>query len=203
MRPMDKATADSRSVQSFAVIKETGHGNFVIGRFQTRARNGLSVWDWPVYSRPLTDRHPFADFSERRGRLYTSQSQTNNPSSNWRIKSGGLFIPKLKPFHFKIKTVVFYLTRIIKRITHLTRIIRLWCENGHFCYKRMSRLGLELGVLKLTIDISMHKIILEMEYFIESMIYQMLKFFKRIAYFIPRWSEDLYFDLKIQKIQVN
>ena len=27
----------------------------------------------------------------------------------------------------------------------------------------------------------------------------MLKFFKRIAYFIPRWSEDLYFELKIQK----
>ena len=37
---MDKATADSLiSVQSFAIIKNTGHGNFVIGRFQTRARN--------------------------------------------------------------------------------------------------------------------------------------------------------------------
>ena len=31
---------------------------------------------------------------------------------------------------------------------------------------------------------------LEVEYFIKSMIYQMLEFFKRIAYFIPRWSED-------------
>ena len=31
----------------------------------------------------------------------------------------------------------------------------------------------------------------------------MLKFFKRIACFIPKWSEDLHFDLKIQKIQVN
>ena len=30
---MDKATADSLSVQSFAIIKNTGHGNFVIGRF--------------------------------------------------------------------------------------------------------------------------------------------------------------------------
>ena len=38
MRPTDKATADSRSVQSFAIIKNTGHGNFVIGRFHTRAR---------------------------------------------------------------------------------------------------------------------------------------------------------------------
>ena len=45
------------------------------------------------------------------------------------------------------------------------------------------------------------KIILE--YFIKSMIYQILKSFKIIAYFIPRWSEDLSFDLKIQKIQVN
>ena len=41
-------------------------------------------------------------------------------------------------------------------------------------------------ILKLTIDISMRKIILEMDYFAKSMIYQMLKFFKRIAYFIPR-----------------
>ena len=39
---------------------------------------------------------------------------------------------------------------------------------------------------KLTIDISMCKIILEVESFIKSMIYQMLNFFKRIAYFIPR-----------------
>ena len=63
----------------------------------------------------------------------------------------------------------------------------------------MSRPGLELIgrlrvcfwfftkiIFKLTIDISMCKIILEVEYFIESVIYQMLKIFKRIAYFIPR-----------------
>ena len=43
MRPTDKATADSRSVQSYAIVKNTGHGNFVIGRFYTRARNGLFV----------------------------------------------------------------------------------------------------------------------------------------------------------------
>ena len=39
---------------------------------------------------------------------------------------------------------------------------------------------------ELTIDISMCKVILEVEFFKKSMIYQMLKFFKRIAYFIPR-----------------
>ena len=43
MKPMDKATEDSRFVQSFAIIQNTGQGNFVISRFQTRARNGLSV----------------------------------------------------------------------------------------------------------------------------------------------------------------
>ena len=41
MRPTDKASADSRSKQSFAIIKNTGNGKFVIGRFHTRARNGL------------------------------------------------------------------------------------------------------------------------------------------------------------------
>ena len=37
----------------------------------------------------------------------------------------------------------------------------------------------------------MCKIKLEVEYFIKIIIYQMLKFFKRIAYFIPRWFDFL------------
>ena len=37
MRPKDKATVDSRSVQSFAIIKNTVRGNFVIDRFHARA----------------------------------------------------------------------------------------------------------------------------------------------------------------------
>ena len=41
-------------------------------------------------------------------------------------------------------------------------------------------------IFKLTIDICMHKIILEVEHFIKSMICHMLKFFKRMVYFIPR-----------------
>ena len=48
----------------------------------------------------------------------------------------------------------------------------------------------------------MCKIILEVKYFIKSVIYQTLKFLKRIGCFILRLSEDLNFDLKIQKIQV-
>ena len=36
------AKANSRCGQSFAFIKNTGQGNFVIGRFHTRARNGCT-----------------------------------------------------------------------------------------------------------------------------------------------------------------
>ena len=38
---MDKATADSLYVQSFAIIKNTGHGNFVIIRLR------LACAQWP------------------------------------------------------------------------------------------------------------------------------------------------------------
>ena len=55
-------------------------------------------------------------------------------------------------------------------------------------------------IFKLTIDIFMCKTILEVEYFIKSMIYQMLKLIKRIAYFISR--DDLKTFI-LQKIQVN
>ena len=73
MRPTNKATADSRSVQSFTIIKNTGHRNcFTLGRFHTRARNGLSISDLPVYSHPLHHRHSFSlPPSEGRGWLYT------------------------------------------------------------------------------------------------------------------------------------
>ena len=30
------------------IVENTGLGNFVIGRFRNRARNGLSLWDWSV-----------------------------------------------------------------------------------------------------------------------------------------------------------
>ena len=107
-RPMDKATADSRSVQSFA----TRHENFVIGRFQTRARNGLSIWDWPVYSRPLpySHRHPFSDFfwggGERAAvhRLSETDNSSSNCPSKLTDKVRRMIHSKLKPFHFQIKT---------------------------------------------------------------------------------------------------
>ena len=54
----------------------------------------------------------------------------------------------------------------------------------------------------MTIDIAMCKIILKKEYFIISMIYQMLKFFKRIISFYPEMILRPLFALKIKKIQV-
>ena len=110
MRPMDKATADSLSVQSFAIIKNTGHGNFVIGGFHTRARNGLSVGDWPVHSPPLPHRHPFSDsdFFWGEGAAVHRLSETNNRSSNCPSKLTNrvrwIVHSKLKPFPFQIKT---------------------------------------------------------------------------------------------------
>ena len=83
-----KVMADSLSVQSFAIIKNTGHGNFVIGRFHTTARNGLSVWDWPVHCRPLPPYTPSPIFFWGEGAAVHRLSVRQN----WRIKSGGLFI---------------------------------------------------------------------------------------------------------------
>ena len=66
---MDKAMADSLSVQSFAI--NTGHGNFVIGRFTLElemdypSETGLCT----VAPSPLTPLLRF--FSGGRGRLYT------------------------------------------------------------------------------------------------------------------------------------
>ena len=66
---------------------------------------------------------PSPIFSEGRGRLYTSISEMDNPSSSCPSKLTNkvrrIVHSKLKPFH------ITYLKRIIQRITHLTRIIRL------------------------------------------------------------------------------
>ena len=75
----------------------------------------------------------------------------------------------------------------------------------------MSRPGLKLSVrllftqiiFKLTIGISMRKIISEVKYFIKSMIYQMLKFFKRMRLISSRDDPKTFiFLLKREKNQV-
>ena len=169
-----------------------------------------------MYSRALPTDTPSPIFSEGSGRPYTGYLERiihlQTVHRNWGIKSGGLFIQNSNYSIFKLRRIT-YLMRIIKRITRLTRIIRLvktaisvimnvaalpWVGRlrVRFCF--FSKI-----IFKLTIDITICKIIFELKYLIKSVIYQMLKFLKRIACFITRWSEDLYFDLKLQKIQVN
>ena len=167
-----------------------------------------------MYSRALPTETPSPIFSEGRGRLYTGYLEQIIPSSNCRSKLTDKvrrIVPsKLKLFHFQIKK--YYLSdAIIKRITRLTRIIRVssvktaisvimnvaprpWVGRlrVRFCF--FTKI-----IFKLTIDISKCKIISEVKYFKKSMIYQMSKLFKRIVCFIPRRSEDLYFYLKTQK----
>ena len=50
---------------------------------------------------------------------------------------------------------------------------------------RVSAFAFSQFIFKLTIEVSLRKIIVEMEYFITSMIDQMLKSFKRITSFYP------------------
>ena len=98
---------DSRSIQSLAINKNTGHGNLVIGRLHARASNGLSVSDQPVYSRAIPTDSPSLIFSEGRERLYTGYLKRIIPSSNCPSKLTDkvrrIVYSKLKLFHFQIK----------------------------------------------------------------------------------------------------
>ena len=110
MRLTDKATADSRSVQSFAIIKNTGHGNFVIDRFtlelETDHPSETSLCT--VAPSPTDTPLPFFFvflffvffFSEGRGWLYTGYLERIILSSKVRR----IVYSNLKLFHFQIKT---------------------------------------------------------------------------------------------------
>ena len=79
----------------------------------TRARNGLSVGDWPVYSphpSPSSPPHrqPFSDFFSGEWAALHRLSETDNPSPNcqskWMDNVRRIVHSKLKLFHFQIKT---------------------------------------------------------------------------------------------------
>ena len=107
MRPTDKATADSRSLQSFAIIKNTGQGNLVIGRFHARARNGLSVWDLPVYSRALPPHTTSPIFLGEGAAVHRLSGTDTDPVFKLSAEIDGLsqadYHSKLKLFHFQSK----------------------------------------------------------------------------------------------------
>ena len=72
-------TADSGSVQSFATIKNTGHGNFVIDRFHTRARNGYPSETSLCTDAPFPTDTPSPIFFLRGGAVVHRLSATDNP----------------------------------------------------------------------------------------------------------------------------
>ena len=138
-------------------------------------------------------------FSEGRGRLYTGYLERIIPSSNCPSKLTDkvrrIVHSKLKLFHFQIKT--YYLSDENYQTDNLSHADNpsLEVKTAISVYasprSRVRRSGVCFCfftkiIFKLTVDISMCKIILEVEYFIKSMIFQMLEFFKRIAYLIPR-----------------
>ena len=122
MRPTDKATADSRSVQSFAIIKNTGHVFTLELEMDYPSETSLCT----VAPSPQTPLLRF--FSDGRGRPYTGYLERIIPSSNCPSKLTDkvrrIVHSKLKLFHFQIKK--YYLSDA----NHQTE-----CENGDFCYK--------------------------------------------------------------------
>ena len=78
MRPTDKATADSRSVQSLAIIKNTGHGIFLWAVFTLELE-----MDHPYETSLCTvapfPQTPFSDFFWGEGAAVHRLSVTDNP----------------------------------------------------------------------------------------------------------------------------
>ena len=90
-------------------LKNTGHGNFVIGRFHTRAKNGLYPSETSLCTVALSPTDtPSPIFSEERGRLYTGYLKRiiylQTVPSKLTDKVRWIIHSKLKPFHFQIKT---------------------------------------------------------------------------------------------------
>ena len=110
MRPTDKATGDSRSVQSFAIIKNAGHGLLLLAVFTLE----LEI-DYPsetslctVPPSPSRQTAPCPIFSERRGRERIIPS--SNCPSKLTDKVRRIVHSNLKIFHFQIKT--YYLSDV-------------------------------------------------------------------------------------------
>ena len=102
MRPTDKATADSRSVQSFAIIKNTGHGTLEL-EMEYTSETSLCTVPPP----PSRQTAPFPIFSEGMGVVHRL-SRTDNPVFKLSVqltdKVRRMVHSKLKPFYFQIKT---------------------------------------------------------------------------------------------------
>ena len=121
MRPTDKATADSCSVQSFAIIKNTGHGILLLAVFTLELE-----MDYPSETSLCTvarsPQTPLLRFflAWGKGAAVHRLSGTDNPV----FKSQADCSFKIKTILFQIK--MHYLSDAKnQRITRLTRIILL------------------------------------------------------------------------------
>ena len=108
MKPKGKSRQAVVLYSPFCIIKNTGHGNFVVGRFHTRARKWIIRLRLACVQSPLPNRHPFSVFFRGEGAAVHRLSGTDNPSSNCPSKLADkvrqIVHSKLKPFHFQIKT---------------------------------------------------------------------------------------------------
>ena len=109
MKPTDKSRQTVVLYSPFCIIKNTGHGNFVVGRFHTRARKWIIRLRLACVQSPPPPQTPLLTiFSEGRGRLYTGYLERIIPSSNCPSKLTDkvrrIVHSKLKLFHFQIKT---------------------------------------------------------------------------------------------------
>ena len=95
----------TRFLQSFATIKNTGHKNFVISRFHTRARNGLTGL-CTVAPCPRDTPSPIFFWGEGAAvhRLSEMDNRSSNCPSKLMDKVRRIVHSKLKLFHFQIKT---------------------------------------------------------------------------------------------------
>ena len=142
-----QVTADS----PFCIIKNTGHGNFVFGRFHTRARKWIIRLRLAcVQSLPPPQTctlFPFFLWGERAAvhRLSGTDNSSSNCPSKLADKVRRIVRSKLKPFHFQIKT--HYLSDVNYQTdnpSHTNGPSLVW--KRPFLLLMNSRPGLELSV---------------------------------------------------------
>ena len=108
MRPVDKPTADGRSVQSFAIIKNAGHGNFLLAVFKLELEMDYPSETGLCTVAPSPTDTPSLIFFRGEGAAVHRLSEMDNPSSNCPSKLMDkvrrIVHSKLKLFHFQIKT---------------------------------------------------------------------------------------------------
>ena len=185
MRPTDKATGHWVVLYSLSLsLKTLDTGISLLAVFTLELEMDHPPETSLCADAPSPTDTPSPIFSYWRRRLYTGYQKRiihiQTVRQNWRIKSGGLFIQKLKPHRFETKTCClsdanYQTDNPSQRESPVSRV-----KTAISVINECHALGLKYGVRVLNWLLAC-KIILEVEYFIKSMIYQMLKFFRRIA----------------------